>query len=171
MDWLASPPFYKLCNNVIILTIQLRHWEYLCMVMRFVFLILLLCGIIGQATIRTAWTIQYQMNRAEYLAKCVNKDKPKLHCNGQCAFMKEIAAREKSQEPLLPESFQLVKDLQLFFEPVGLPYLTLEITGRKNIPLSASWALLESPLHGIIKPPAWSESPVHSSRFLTTEST
>jgi hypothetical protein len=110
------------------------------MVMRFVFLILLLCGIIGQATIRTAWTIQYQMNRAEYLAKCVNKDKPKLHCNGQCAF--------------IPESFQLVKDLQLFFEPVGLPYLTLEITGRKNIPLSASWALLESPLHGIIKPPA-----------------
>ncbi|HAD13987.1 MAG TPA: hypothetical protein DCF33_16300 [Saprospirales bacterium] len=122
--------------------------------MRFVFLILLLSGIVGQATIRTAWTIHYQMNRAEYLARCVNKDKPSLHCNGQCAFMKEIAAREKSQEPQLPENFQQIKDIQLFFVSAIFPYLTPDTDCLKSIPLSAPWALMEPPAHGIIKPPA-----------------
>lgn len=87
--------------------------------------ILLLCGILGQATIRTAWTLHYQWNRATYVAKCENKDKPNLHCEGKCAFMKQLAARENnnSKAPQLPEHFTQIKDIQLFFEPVTDPNL------------------------------------------------
>ncbi|HLP93017.1 MAG TPA: hypothetical protein VK168_03230 [Saprospiraceae bacterium] len=122
--------------------------------MRFALVIVLLCGIVGQATIRTAWTLHYQFNRAAYLAKCVNKDKPYLHCNGQCAFMKEMAAREKSQEPQLPESFQQIKDIQLFFEPAALlPLFSEKILLKATLP-PYQWAMMDPPVRGLLKPPA-----------------
>lgn len=38
----------------------------------------------------------YQIHLPEYLEQCINKDKPQLHCNGQCVLMKKI--KEKEQE-------------------------------------------------------------------------
>lgn len=136
------------------MTIKLHLLFYLCPVMRFALVIVLLCGIVGQATIRTAWTLHYQFNRAAYLAKCVNKDKPYLHCNGQCAFMKEIAAREQSQEPQLPENFQQIKDIQLFFESaVLLPFFPEKLQPEADLP-PYQWALTDPPARGLLKPPA-----------------
>ncbi len=31
---------------------------------------------------------------------CINKDKPEMHCNGQCAFMQKIKSQEKSETPI-----------------------------------------------------------------------
>jgi hypothetical protein len=88
---------------------------------------LIICGILGQATLRTAWTLHYQLNRAAYLAKCVNKDKPSLHCDGKCAFKAQMDAREKNQnkEPRLPENFSEIKDIQLFFEEQTTPFFSV----------------------------------------------
>lgn len=37
------------------------------------------------------------MHLPEYLAKCINKDRPQLHCNGQCVLMKKIAEKERKE--------------------------------------------------------------------------
>jgi len=117
---------------------------------------LIICGILGQATIRTAWTLHYQLNRAAYLAKCVNKDKPGLHCDGQCAFKKQMEARERSQnkEPRLPENFSEIKDIQLFFEGQYLPCFSMVA-----YPESASFSpyqthVPEAPASDVFRPPA-----------------
>ena len=38
----------------------------------------------------------------EYISKvlCVNKEKPKLHCNGKCYLMKELAKNSESEDPI-----------------------------------------------------------------------
>ncbi|ERJ60004.1 hypothetical protein M472_14655 [Sphingobacterium paucimobilis HER1398] len=41
--------------------------------------------------------MEYQIHLPEYLAKCINKDRPQLHCNGQCVLMKKIREKEKQE--------------------------------------------------------------------------
>lgn len=41
--------------------------------------------------------MDYQLRLPEYLAKCINKDKPELHCNGQCVLMQKIKEKEKKE--------------------------------------------------------------------------
>jgi len=118
--------------------------------------ILLLFGILGQATVRTAWTLHYQWNRATYIAKCENKDKPKLHCEGKCAFMKQLAAREKnnSREPQLPESFTQIRDIQLFFEPFSdLQIVGTETMAKTRYPLYLRRMPIP-PVEDVFHPPA-----------------
>lgn len=87
---------------------------------RFLSITLIVC-VLGQAFVRTAWTLHYQWNRALYIAQCENLDKPELNCEGQCCLKKEIAVSENkskpdSNEPQLPGNFHLLKDTLLFFE-------------------------------------------------------
>lgn len=42
--------------------------------------------------------IDYYVNKSDYLAKCVNKNRPSLKCNGQCLLMKKIRAKEKQDQ-------------------------------------------------------------------------
>lgn len=41
--------------------------------------------------------MDYQINLPEYIAQCINKDKPELHCNGQCVLMEKMKEREKEE--------------------------------------------------------------------------
>ena len=118
--------------------------------------LLILCGILGQASVRTAWTLHYQWNRAAYMAQCENKNKPSLHCDGKCAFKKQMAAREQSNSkaPQLPESFQQIKDIQLYFETQSLPYFSnFEEPLLLGMP-PYSAALPDAPVADIFRPPA-----------------
>ena len=40
-------------------------------------------------------TMEYQLHLPEYLAQCINKSRPELHCDGQCVLMKKIAEKEE----------------------------------------------------------------------------
>ncbi|HWK98639.1 MAG TPA: hypothetical protein VNQ55_01775 [Parapedobacter sp.] len=40
-------------------------------------------------------TVEYQIHLPDYIAKCINKDRPQLQCNGQCVLMKKIEEKEK----------------------------------------------------------------------------
>lgn len=42
-------------------------------------------------------TVEYQIHLPEYIAKCINKDQPQLHCNGQCVLMKKIEEKEEKE--------------------------------------------------------------------------
>jgi hypothetical protein len=43
------------------------------------------------------WVLDYQLNK-DYIAQnlCVNKAKPKLHCNGKCQLSKKLAEEHKN---------------------------------------------------------------------------
>ena len=40
----------------------------------------------------------YAVNPAAFAKYCVNKAKPKLHCNGKCQMMKKIKEEEKKEQ-------------------------------------------------------------------------
>ncbi|AWG23522.1 hypothetical protein FFWV33_00440 [Flavobacterium faecale] len=61
----------------------------------------------------------------DYISKvlCENKEKPKLHCNGKCHLMKELAKASNEDQQKSSDKKQNVKPLgELFFEDVN-PYV------------------------------------------------
>ena len=56
---------------------------------------ILLVALTLQSFYRSIMTVEYQLHLPEYLAKCINKDQPQLHCNGQCVLMTKIKEKEK----------------------------------------------------------------------------
>jgi len=61
--------------------------------------ILLLLGVLMQTFSKAMIVAEYQLNR-EYIAKnlCVNKSRPKMHCNGRCHMMKKMKQEEKQDQ-------------------------------------------------------------------------
>ncbi len=76
--------------------------------------------IFAQISVRTAWTLHYQWDKAVYLRACENKNRPELHCDGKCYLKKRLTTTQQdSQAPQLPESFFTQKEALLFFEAFG----------------------------------------------------
>ncbi|PRD54738.1 hypothetical protein [Sphingobacterium gobiense] len=50
-----------------------------------------------QSFYRSIMAVEYQINLPDYLAKCINKDQPQLHCDGQCVLMQKIKEKEKEE--------------------------------------------------------------------------
>ena len=118
--------------------------------------ILLVCGILGQASVRTAWTLHYQWNRAAYIAQCENKNKPGLNCEGQCCLKKQIAASENdgSKAPQLPDHFREIKDIQLFFESPSF-FNFIVVRSEEAVALPPYRVFLPDALvAGVFRPPA-----------------
>ena len=42
-------------------------------------------------------TLEYEIHLPDYIAKCINSDRPELHCNGQCILMQKIREEEKKE--------------------------------------------------------------------------
>lgn len=57
---------------------------------------ILLVALTVQSFYRTIMAMDYQLHLPEYLAKCINIDRPQLQCNGSCVLMEKI--REKEEE-------------------------------------------------------------------------
>lgn len=51
---------------------------------------ILLFALTLQSLYRSIMTVEYHVNLTEYIAQCLNKDRPELHCNGQCILMSKI---------------------------------------------------------------------------------
>ena len=43
-------------------------------------------------------TVEYQIHLPAYLAKCINKDRPQLQCNGLCVLMEKIKEKEEEEK-------------------------------------------------------------------------
>ena len=56
--------------------------------------LLMLC-FMAQAFSSAAIVGSYYVNTADYAKNCINKAKPKLHCNGKCQMMKKLKQEEK----------------------------------------------------------------------------
>lgn len=63
--------------------------------------------------------LEYVINY-EYISKvlCINRDKPKIHCNGKCHLMKELAKASDAEKPFSSDkksTFQIL-DVLIFEE-------------------------------------------------------
>lgn len=59
---------------------------------------ILLLAFIAQTFSGPFIRLDYFINTAAYAKNCVNKAKPKMHCNGQCQAMKKIQEEEKKEQ-------------------------------------------------------------------------
>jgi hypothetical protein len=55
---------------------------------------LLLLSFLAQSFSKYILVVDYCANTAAYAEKCVNKDKPWMHCNGRCQFCKKMEQQE-----------------------------------------------------------------------------
>lgn len=91
-----------------------------------------------------AW---YEANK-QYIAEqlCENRDKPELHCNGQCVLMKKLRALEDDKHTNSDQSFSkldnvvfIVPLLQRIFVPIVPPEY------RSHFSVNESYQYLYSP--------------------------
>jgi hypothetical protein len=65
------------------------------------FLLFLFLSKLGYSLI---WQVHYELNKADIIARyCENKDRPELHCNGQCYLAKQL---KKADAELQSKAFQ-----------------------------------------------------------------
>jgi hypothetical protein len=59
----------------------------------------------------------YQLNK-DYIARvlCENRDRPEMHCDGQCFLAKRIKAQQDKQDKETTERVQNTPSIQLFVE-------------------------------------------------------
>ncbi len=57
----------------------------------------------------------------EYISKvlCVNKDKPKMKCNGKCHLMQELAKSSDSEKPISDKKISVHEFEVLFFQDIA----------------------------------------------------
>ncbi len=71
---------------------------YLCFMFRQVTAILLLLAFSAQTFSSPFVMLDYYVNTAAYAKNCVNKARPKMHCNGKCQVMKKLQEEEKKEQ-------------------------------------------------------------------------
>jgi hypothetical protein len=74
----------------------------------------LVAVILLQTIGKTIVLANYEINK-EYISKvlCVNKSKPKMHCNGKCHLKKELNKAEKREKSPLNSTIEKM-EIQLF---------------------------------------------------------
>ncbi len=70
--------------------------------------------------------LDYFFNTADYARNCVNKNRPKMNCNGKCQVMKKILEEEKKeqkdQENKMNSKVELVSSKSFYTQSVPANY-------------------------------------------------
>lgn len=78
--------------------------------------------------------LEYVVNY-EYISKvlCINRDKPKLQCNGKCHLMKEMAKASDAEKPLSSDKKGTAPILDvIIFEEINSFEIVLVCFGNKE---------------------------------------
>ena len=101
-------------------------------------------------------TLAYYHLNKEYIARvlCENRNKPQLHCDGQCYLAKQLKARQDKQDKETSERVQNTPVIQLFWEQANTylfapTSMALPCKGR-FVYLARSYAQI---LNGLFRPP------------------
>lgn len=122
------------------------------MILKNIVAILILIGLLVQTLSKVVIFSGYLLNK-DYITQkyCINKSKPKMHCNGKCHLYKQLKENDK-QENSGKKNVEKVQDLQLFYEPFNntKAYLNLFVSNSFSIYLEKK---LDSELSSIFHPP------------------
>jgi len=58
---------------------------------------ILLLALTAQSLHTGILVVEYRVHLAQYLAKCANRDRPELHCDGQCLLMQKVREKEENE--------------------------------------------------------------------------
>jgi hypothetical protein len=97
----------------------------------------------------------YQLNKA-YIARvlCENRDRPELHCDGQCFLAKRLKAQQDKQDKETTERVQNIPFVQLYVEAASVFLFAPAIHHQTGDPLFAYLlAVVSRPLDGLFRPP------------------
>jgi len=123
--------------------------------MKLILVPILLLLMLVQSFSKLVVVIEYNLNK-DYIAKnfCINRFKPKMHCNGKCQMMKRLAEDEKQNSTNHPNTTRIkVQDLVLsdqITRPV-LPALPCTALSYNEEPPLLKYT---SPIRFIFHPPA-----------------
>ena len=124
--------------------------------MKFILVPILIALVFTQTFSKWLVVMEYKLNK-DFITKnlCINKAKPKLHCNGKCQMMKRLAEEEKqNSENSTTNSFKIkIHELVLsdeIFRPV-LPSPAIIVTSYNEEPPILKHT---SPVASIFHPPA-----------------
>jgi len=105
------------------------------------------------------WIIvaDYEFNK-EYISKnlCINKERPKLHCNGKCQLMKKLAEEEKQNSSNSNNPGKVKFQDIVFIESYKAFSPTLCLLPEQTYSDHHSIAEYQSPVASIFHPPALS---------------
>jgi hypothetical protein len=63
--------------------------------------------VLGTQSFKGGWVVlNYYTNTVSFAKNCINKAKPKLHCNGKCQLMKKLQQEEKKEQQVPERSFE-----------------------------------------------------------------
>ena len=86
--------------------------------------IIFFAAFLAQTFSRSFVIANYYTNTSKYAKNCINKTKPKMHCNGKCQMMKKLQEQEKKDqenpERKSENKNELVLSSKSFFS--NLPY-------------------------------------------------
>ena len=97
----------------------------------------------------------YQINKA-YITRvlCQNRDKPQLHCNGQCYLAKKLKEQQEKQDQKTSERVESIPLLQLLATPVAfIEFLPTHFSKHRQLTFSYHLASYQAPLSILVPPP------------------
>ncbi len=100
--------------------------------------------------------IWYWANQKYIAAElCVNRDKPKMHCNGQCVLMQRLKAAEQEQRNAMEFPLRIVEKLELthFITPSICRPAVLQETVIGVLWVKDIFSLSEAHLLALFQPP------------------
>jgi hypothetical protein len=124
--------------------------------MKFILVPILMILVLFQTFSKWLVVAEYSMNK-NFIAKnlCVNRAKPKMHCNGKCQMMKRLAEEEKQNSSNNTNNSSKTKVQELVLSDVMntptfplLTYVTLSYNEEPPV------LKHDSPISSIFHPPA-----------------
>jgi hypothetical protein len=107
--------------------------------MKFILVPLLMFLLLAQSFGKCFVVIEYNLNK-DFIAKnlCVNKARPKMHCNGKCQMMKKLAEEENQNSTNNNSSKIRLQELVFSAEmntpvPPAVSYITLSYSEVRPI--------------------------------------
>ncbi len=76
----------------------------------------------------------YYSNTQAYAKNCINKAKPKMHCNGKCQMMKKLK-QEENKDSQNPDRKNEVKTDVLFFAQIKTQFNYQRILNKRQFPI------------------------------------
>lgn len=92
--------------------------------------ILLLTAFVAQTFTGSLIQLDYFLNTGAYAKNCINKARPKMHCNGNCQVMKKIREEEKKEQENTDRKYDSkipVLSSRSFFPAVAENFSTLVV--------------------------------------------
>jgi hypothetical protein len=102
---------------------------------------------------KLAIVADYYANTSQYAKNCINKSRPKLHCNGKCQMMKKIQEEEKKEKEDAEKKNENKKDAPIYLDQdVVKVNLFLDLKGKNKFqsfnsskPISRSCQIFHPP--------------------------